>query len=338
MALRQWVIVMAVSVMSLGTQLCCDAEVIPSETFDFQNGVDGYSGGVDTTIDDPTRNSPTAVDRLRVRYFNPQPWHDEVHSVLIRFEGLDSLNGIVVDAATLTLTFQEEHVAWEEAVIDVYPVIRSWVDDPNTNWTMANVAENWDVLGAQGDPNDRGMLAGSIAMGPRQFFDIQYADDSQFDFALSPSLVQSWIAQPDQNFGVILVMNPDSKSDVTFSSNDDETVAFRPILTIASATVCSGIGVMDLNGDHFMNYSDFAILENEWLNTYFPYDLTVMVEDWLVPWNPNLSDGVLIDYFDFQILSSGWQVCYGIEHLAELAENWLTCSDGTTPPDCIPGE
>jgi len=209
----------------------------------YQHGMDGYTGGEDATITSSGTWPIQYPHRLRLRYDG-----QERYNTLIRFEDLAELEeGSYVSGATLTLTYQHENVAWKAATVDIHQCLRSW-SDPDWIYADPGSSIEWGHFGAQDPCTDRGELVGTDTyMGPRKGYPtwIQYTDGSKFEFTLDASMVQSWIEQPNTNYGLILIMNYDAATDVTFSSNEDADPCTAPLLTIY---VESGVVVPDVVG------------------------------------------------------------------------------------------
>ena len=208
--------------------LCVAAE---AEEFVFQQGVDGYTEGKDVTISgDGWPVVPQS--RLRMKYKDGQ----EVYNSLIWFDGIGSaLQGLSVVEAKVTLTFQRENVLWAPATMDVHGCRKDWTDP---NWYVADPCTAWEVPGAQDPCSDRDPLESSTYMGDRYWYSISnrknYDDGQEFNFALTPELVQSWVDDPCSNRGLILIMNHDAATDVTFSSNGDADPCAGPLLWISA--------------------------------------------------------------------------------------------------------
>lgn len=254
----------------------------------FRQGENGYEGGHDLTIASMGTWPEQNPDRLRMYYYS-----DEIYNTLIRFEGLDELmSGKIVTSASITLMFQAEDLEWLPATIDIYPLLKPW-HDPNCDWDFANTGTNlaWDASGAQGS-SDRGPLEYSIFMGERRGYPDYIQYEGEYEFQLKTETVQKWIDEPNSNYGVIMVMNPDAATDVTFSSNDDADVNKRPLLTIVTPD-CWGYYEADLNKDCYVNLIDYAILAGEWL------------DDFLADMAPAGGDGI-VNMRDFSLLASQW--------------------------------
>ena len=288
------------------------------EVYTYQQEMDGYNGGEDATIASSGTWPTDNPHRLRLRYDG-----QERYNTLIRFEGLAELEeGRYISGATLTLTYRHENVSWDAATVDIHQCMRSWFDP---DWTYADSGSSieWGTYGAQDPCTDRGELVGTDTdMGPRKGYPdwIQYTDGSKFEFTLDASMVQSWIKQPDTNYGLILIMNHDAATDVTFSSNEDADPCSHPILTIT-------IGTPDYNGDNVVDTLDLISLADDWLKCE---DVTT-----------DLTNDGCIDMNDFAVFAAAWMEvtivadisgngCVGIEDLAVMAQQWLTCEETNT--------
>jgi hypothetical protein len=244
----------------------------------FQQGLNGYTGVVDQTID---LSTPTLATRLRMKYLTGQ----EYYNTLIRFEGLDvALADQLVQEATLTLTFQKENPQWLEVLLSFHPCLRPW-NDPN--WVMYDTPNVWALPGGQG-PGDRGPLLNGVtySMGPRSFPSNQYPDNTPYVFPLPAKLVQSWIDNPAANHGLLIAA---AQSDVTFSSSEDAEAAYRPKLSVV-LSACDQNLPGDFNRDCQHDAADVIWLAEEWLMAgYLETDLT--------------NDG-FVDLADFALLAA----------------------------------
>lgn len=309
------------------------------ETFTFQQGKDHgwgvYTGAADITLDNPIHNDPTETERLRVMYSTA-----ELHNVLIRFRNLENnLADTIVQSAILTLTFQDDDLQWKEAIINIYPVLRDW---DNPNWTSTGLTEPnaWAELGAQGAGSDRGDLILSQSMGPRKSPWTNYTDNDPYDFELPSSLVQNWIDNPSENYGIILTMAPSAATSVTFSSceDNDESGNYCPKLVIEAEPFTCTIKIpADVNGDCYVDL----------------YDMVEIAGNWLASGNlaADISEDNYVDLEDFSIISRDWLLCsdpgnpdctcgkyrsdldgncvLDILDLVILADQWLAESGGT---------
>ena len=191
-----------------------------------------YAGCHDKTITAPGLTSP-AITRLRMKAEYPSG--DEIYNTLIRFEDLiPPAEGLMVSAASLTLTYQKEDTGVSSATLDVYPCLRHW-DDPSWDEAVPGMAVAWTTPGAQGTGTDRGELQTSFDMGYRNYPLTTYTDNSGFEITLPVSLIQSWLDDPCNNHGLVIVMNPEAATDVIFSSSEDTTLSYRPLLKITTA-------------------------------------------------------------------------------------------------------
>jgi len=260
---------------------------VEAETYTFQQGVADvahpelgvYEGAHDVTITESTSWLNTfGESRLRMQY--TYPGGPEGYNTLIRFDNLgDSLSGLIVGTATLTLTYRHEYEEYVTPTIDIYPALKSWAD-PNATWVYADSGEGeaWQAGGAAGE-EDRGDLSTSVTLPARSFMSY-YDDGDRFELELDPGLVQGWIADPNSNLGLIMAMNPSAATDITFSSSQYSELEDRPLLTIETVP-CLAIP-SDLTGDCYVNFDDYVVLSRGWQSgEYAMEDLIQMANEWL---------------------------------------------------------
>lgn len=268
-----------------------------AEEFTFQQGVNNYDNGQDLTIYDDDRVSPPESGSLRMSSLWPSG--TEVYNTLIRFEGLGALSGTLIQDAELELTFgEDDSQEYVSAIIETYSAGKKW-HDPNATWDEANGGLPWEQSGAQGVTDRLKMHGDPVNMGPRGPGNF-YEDGEKFIFALDPNEVRRWVENPNENNGVLMVMDSDvSMTRVIFYSNEAAETGFRPLLRI-TAVPCLPIPG-DINGDCYVN----------------ALDLAQMVEEWL------LEENLTADLSGNGIVN--------LEDMAILARNWLECSKPDDP-------
>ncbi len=320
----------------------------------YQHGMDGYTGGEDATITSSGTWPTDYPHRLRLRYDG-----QERYNTLIRFEGLAELGeNSHVSGATLTLTYQHENVAWNPATVDIHQCMRSWSDP---DWTYADPCSSikWGTFGAQDPCTDRGELVGEDTyMGPRKGYPTwtQYTDGSKFEFTLDAPMVQSWIEQPDTNYGLILIMNYEAATDVTFSSNEDSDPCTAPLLTVYVAPgiivppvvgLPTSTAVAEIEDEGFTveiraEYSTVpeycVIRQDPCAGSVVPAGSTVTLwESWGPQPMPDFNGDYITNLIDFNQLASEWMSCdpcvvttdmtadgcVQVDDLVFLVEGWL---------------
>jgi hypothetical protein len=172
----------------------------------FQNGISpaGYSGCEDAALDSGIPNYNTGACGQLLIGGNDTP---EIYRAVIKFD----LTYIVpvnvsVTSAVLTLYFADPSDSAGLNTYTAYELSRSWTEgmgacgvsgspDANVSWDFYDGAGNsWFTAGGDfaADPAGNTVVVGSVAAG------------SSMSFNLNPALVQSWIADPSSNFGVII--------------------------------------------------------------------------------------------------------------------------------------
>jgi hypothetical protein len=199
-------------------------------TVSFQQGVNGYAGGVDVTI---TTQSRAAWNNMNGNLFRAaQMYVQDTTNVstgyigkgLVRFNQLGLPTNAIVTDATLTLTFATYTPNF--SATGRY-ILASW--DPfapsyKLGWMNRSATQLWTVPGAGGEGSD---LVSSLS------FPISTATTGANQVRtvnLDLGVVQSWVSNPANNQGILLMTSQGLSSQ--FSGATDTTVAKRPKLVI----------------------------------------------------------------------------------------------------------
>ncbi|MGQ9516785.1 MAG: DNRLRE domain-containing protein, partial [Anaerolineae bacterium] len=189
-------------------------------TLVLQNGLNGYAGCSDTTIDrwHPTTNLENT--NLRVQYTSS----GDTMSTLIRFDLSPLPAGAQITSAVLSLnaTYRQDDIT---LTIAVYRLKRDWVANQAT-WELAAAGQPWTVPGANGAGSDRAISA---------FTQVPAAATGWIDFDLT-ALVRKWHGGEYPNYGLLLraegTGGPAGKSLYSFVDSSSGATGFRPKLTI----------------------------------------------------------------------------------------------------------
>lgn len=181
-------------------------------TLDVQHGANSYSSGEDTYVWDHASNGATnySTETTTVSDKNPTDERFALH----KWGGLDTLlAGKTVKSATMTF-----NVTAEGQGADFYKIL-----DLNSESYSTITWDNWTpVADTDYDSNIVANWAG----------DDGYTGEITVTFnARGIAMIQDWIDNPSNNFGV-LVEATDSSDGQQFSSNEDSTVGNRPKLSI----------------------------------------------------------------------------------------------------------
>ncbi|MFO0756309.1 MAG: DNRLRE domain-containing protein [Byssovorax sp.] len=199
-------------------------------TVSFQQGVNGYTGGVDVTIS--TQSRAAWNNNNGTLFKAAQLYVQDTSNVtggftgkgIVRFNNLGLPTNAVVISATLTLTFATYSPNFNAT--GRY-LLASW--DPNApqyklGWANRDATHLWTVPGAGGDGSDlvatKSFAISTATTGASQVRTVNLDND----------VVQSWIANPSADQGVILGCPVGLSSQ--FSGATDATVAKRPKLVI----------------------------------------------------------------------------------------------------------
>jgi hypothetical protein len=196
----------------------------PTVTLTLQEGLNGYVGTTDTTLDSWEPQVAQGDDN-RLRLFYSKPKLTTQMAPAIRFDLSLLPSAAQVQAATLRLYVPSTPLYDLRA--RVLGLLRPW-DENTATWEVAAPGQPWSVPGAFGVGTDRTESAGAwqrIAEGGRWY-----------EFDVTP-LAQQWALQRSGNFGVILESgagDADASVEARFVSREGNG-NFRPQLIISYA-------------------------------------------------------------------------------------------------------
>ena len=180
-----------------------------------QQGLLGYDGGSDTyiTAQDPSANLATQAS-LIVR-------NDSSYEGLLRFSVLSLPPGTIINQATLKLyAYTRDNAVPMD--VQVHALLRDWVD-AQANWTQAQAGNPWALPGANdplADRNPSPVAAQTLlAAGGWSTFDVT-------------PLVRDWVANPQNNRGLILRGSGADPVAYSFASANYPMTSVRPQLVI----------------------------------------------------------------------------------------------------------
>ncbi len=183
----------------------------------FQDGVfptPNYAGTRDTTIDSTLVTDNFGIlDSLAL---------DSTPGIGTLVKWDISAIPVGVNVRSATMTFDVRNGSPDE--YEIYGLLRNWVENEAT-WNRAEVGQNWQSPGAVG-PLDRSInVIGSISTTTEGLRTITLN-------AAGVALVQSWVDDPQNNYGVAIQDFSDGGDRMTLSSREITTAARRPRLSI----------------------------------------------------------------------------------------------------------
>ena len=190
----------------------------------FQQGVNGYTGTTDTTLNAWYPSQAFGADRmLKLRYNGQTPITTHM-APLLRFDlALVPAEAHIV-TATLGLYLTQPPTYDERG--EVHGLLRSWVESTAT-WNEPMPGSSWAVAGAQGPGTDHTTWA----------TDSQYveAGDRWYTFDVA-ELVRAWSLNPKSNYGMILLARVGVSGDnveAGFASRESPDPSLRPKLSVS---------------------------------------------------------------------------------------------------------
>jgi len=180
----------------------------------FQDGVDGYSGTLDTYLLSslPTRNGGV-WKTLKV---DGEP----DRSILLSWDLTSIPSGSTIES--VTVAFNVTNSSGDS--YEFYELKQAWVEREAT-WNEYASGQNWEVSGADGS-GDRGSIElGSITAPTTGIQTISLN-------AAGVAVVQSWVDNPSLNHGFIVLDYIMGTDGLTLRSRNSPTVSERPKLTV----------------------------------------------------------------------------------------------------------
>jgi len=183
-----------------------------------RQGVDGYAGVSDTYITADYSDMQYSTSPLNVR-------GDGNYVSLIRFELPDSLSNRHIIQASLEL-----RTIYRSAIlpcsVGAYAMKRPWVDSEAT-WLNASRNQPWVQPGAKSS-----LDSDTVLIDQRQL----NSDNATYTFDIT-TIVQSWAAGTQSNYGILLRRTATASVTYRFASSEHTSTAYRPRLTIIHAPI-----------------------------------------------------------------------------------------------------
>ncbi len=218
--------------VSEGATVTVDASGAITATY--QPGVNGYASAKSVAISTMyaenynqyqgvlfTDEADTCIGDMPAHYYSESP--------LIRFEDLNIPANAQVLSATITFTFVDVYDGGGQRVTGHYLKV-PWAlsqgyGGSGVGWVYRDTGVPWGAPGARGEGSDihagKSFQSKALAEGP-------YQKDT---IVLDTDIVQLWVGNPSQNFGIVLGVNiPDHH--VGYRQPNNTHVEDRPILAI----------------------------------------------------------------------------------------------------------
>ncbi|HEY1339874.1 MAG TPA: Ig-like domain-containing protein, partial [Bryobacteraceae bacterium] len=226
-------------VQRLGLALLTAAALYADTTFTLQNGVNGYSGAKDVSIDTQYAeyNGGNGIlwrGGAELGCYTTSGSGAYTVRYLLKFVGLPIAAGSRVVSATLTMGLDY----WNNGPGNVTGLYlkNSW--NPASNrigWLHRDDTHDWAAAGAAASGVDT--IAGKSFQVPR----LRPIGPQSVTITLDPAVIQSWIDSPDANQGIMLVNN--NVEDIIRPAATTGTQSMRPKLTILVGGAVTGVQV-----------------------------------------------------------------------------------------------
>ncbi len=236
-----------------------------SHTFDFQDGVNGYSGTRDAGIDVETDDENLGSDPILRADGGPD------RAALFRWDTSAIPRTSVVSAASITL----EVTNGSDVSYEFYRLLRDWTENGVT-WNDAENGVAWQTAGAQG-ASDRGSdPIGQIIQNSENQVTIELN-------AAGVAAVQAWVENPAANFGVILQDYTEGTDGVAIESREISDISNRPRLSIefsAGGVVVNQPPVVNAGANQTITLSQTASLNGTAIDDGLPNPPANLTTQW----------------------------------------------------------
>ncbi len=187
-----------------------------------QQGLLGYAGTNDTYITERNQSANLATQAsLVVR-------NDSTYEGLLRFDVQSVPASATINQATLRLySYSRDNTAVMD--VQVHALLRPWMDT-QANWGQASTSSPWTVPGANDPLTDRS--ANPVSTGS------VLSSSGWYSFEVT-SLVRGWIANPQENYGLVLRGAGVESVAYSFASANYSVISVRPQLVVDLAVVAA---------------------------------------------------------------------------------------------------
>jgi hypothetical protein len=200
-----------------------EAEPPPNETIttEFQDGVSAggtYQGTRDTTLLSSNKNvNSGSAPRL-------QTDGSPDRAMLIAWDTSTIEPGSIIESAEITLYVGDT----SDDNYQIYAMNRSWIEHEAT-WNISSQGVRWETAGALGITDRNSTVLGTLTGNSEGFITVTLN-------AAGRTIVQSWIDDPESNFGLIVENFAGASNGIIVASSESTVAARRPKLTITYAT------------------------------------------------------------------------------------------------------
>jgi hypothetical protein len=189
---------------------------------DFQNGIfpsPNYLGAKDAYLSEAEPNENFSLENRLLLDGDDPPSSAKDKSTLLKWELSSIPKNSIVQSAKITLQVANSSTN----IFKLFTLLKDWNQDQVT-WNLSDNTYPWQSPGAKG-PDDRGnKILGTLSAFWSGFHSMTLN-------ATGIAAVQSWVDNPDSNFGFIIAHNTSSNG-VEFFSSKVSTPPNRPRLSI----------------------------------------------------------------------------------------------------------
>jgi acid phosphatase type 7 len=182
--------------------------VASSTTVTFQDGVGGYAGTIDTTMDETSVKVEGSSVRMNVDFEAGV----ENRQALFKFDLTSIPTDATVTAASIVLTSVRANSVGSTETLQLQKITSSW---------------NESIVWSSGLPSN-------VPTGITLPLPSSAMPTNSFVISGMKDIVQDWVKSPAQNFGVMI--NTAAKINYDFATRESTTIAYHPKISITYST------------------------------------------------------------------------------------------------------
>lgn len=196
----------------------------------FQEGVSGYTGTLDTYLNQDATTTNYENDDLAL----PYAFSSHAHRNLIKFDVSSIPSGSTVTAASLELRIKSG-LSGDNCTSRVRRLIRDWTESGAT-WNTYDGSNSWGAAGAQDTSTD--IVASDDATNVRS----SISSPVTITITGLETLVNGWVNGTYPNYGMVVYSDAEGDANGVVGSSEDGTSSNRPKLNV-TYTTSAGINV-----------------------------------------------------------------------------------------------
>jgi acid phosphatase type 7 len=204
-------------------------------TTTFQKGKNSYTGSADARLLQNAASTNYGSTTTLLADGDEPSFSGKDSYIVLRWDVSSIPSDVAITAAALTVRVTDASTT----AYPIYALKRSWMEKGVT-WNSALSGTAWQTAGATGSLDRDSTTIGSLS--GKSTGSVTASLNSY-----GVSVVQGWVKNPNQNFGIIVASTTNSDG-LTIASSDYATIANRPLLTVTYTQTQTDSGTAGSSG------------------------------------------------------------------------------------------